>query len=61
MNAAACGLQRYVLRLALTPTLLTVVLLSFTVPKIYELKKHEIDSAAHTGYKKVRETMLLML
>ena len=40
----------------LIPTLflLAVVLLSFTVPKIYELKKHEIDSAAHTGFKKVR-------
>jgi hypothetical protein len=33
----------------------TVVLLSFTVPKIYELKKHEIDSAAQTGYQKTKE------
>ena len=43
------------LRLA-TPA---VVLLSFTVPKIYELNKHEIDNAAHTGYKKVHAVRTL--
>ena len=38
-----------------------VVLLSFTVPKIYELNKHEIDNAAHTGYKKVHPVQPVLL
>ena len=46
------------LRLTMTLILPTVVLLSFTVPKIYELNKHEIDNAAHTGYKKVRQLLI---
>ncbi len=33
----------------------TVLLLSFTIPKIYELKKHEIDTAAQTGFQKVSD------
>jgi len=36
-----------------------VVLLSFTVPKIYELNKHEIDNAAQTGYQKVHPSLHL--
>ena len=41
--------------------MLAVVLLSFTVPKIYELKKHEIDTAAKTGFQKVSNLTPLTL
>ena len=38
-----------------------VMLLSFTIPKIYELKKHEIDTAAQTGFQKVSGSVSLTL